>query len=116
VLLVRAVLSTTDSAAPLAGGVVCAVAAKAGGFLMQHLGPVRSSFGLENHGIVNSSRVFWNLGQSAWIELPIRVVSTSPWHVLFAHTMFLRPPLEERKSHRPELTVLHAPDFQASAE
>jgi phosphoenolpyruvate carboxykinase (ATP) len=170
---------------------------------MQHLGPVRSSFGLENHGIVNASRVYWNLGPSALIEetvrrglgvlsahgalvvdtgkhsgrspndkfivkepssegnidwgkvnkpfdsaafdrlhgrmlaylqnrdlfvtearggaaaahsLPIRVVSTSPWHVLFAHTMFLRPGLEERKAHRPEFTVLHAPELQAVPE
>jgi ATP-dependent phosphoenolpyruvate carboxykinase len=30
--------------------------------------------------------------------------------------MFLRPTNEERKTHVPEFTVLHAPEFQANPE
>ncbi|MEB2312586.1 MAG: phosphoenolpyruvate carboxykinase (ATP) [Sorangiineae bacterium] len=45
--------------------------------------------------------------------LPIRVISTSAWHVLFARTMFIRPTTEERSKAVPEFTVLHAPEFQA---
>jgi phosphoenolpyruvate carboxykinase (ATP) len=167
---------------------------------MEHLGPVRSAYGMEHHGITNARRVYWNLSPSALVEetirrgegmlsahgalvvdtgkhtgrspndkfiveeesskahidwgkvnkplppaafdwlharmtafmqerdlyviearggaapahgLPIRVVSTSPWHALFAHTMFLRPTESERRVHEPEFTVLHAPTFQA---
>jgi phosphoenolpyruvate carboxykinase (ATP) len=167
---------------------------------MQHLGPVRSEYGIENHGITNASRVFWNLSASSLVEeavrrsegvlsahgalvvntgkhtgrspndkfiveepsskdkinwgkvnkpidsekfdrlharmlaylqnrdlfvveaqggaaaslgLPIRVVTPSAWHALFAHTMFLRPSREARREHVPEFTVLHAPTFKA---
>jgi phosphoenolpyruvate carboxykinase (ATP) len=167
---------------------------------MEHLGPVRSEYGIENHGIRNVSRVYWNLSASALVEeavrrsegvlsadgalvvntgkhtgrspndkfiveepsskdkinwgkvnkpidsekfdrlharmlaylqnrdvfvveaqggaaaslgLPIRVVTPSAWHALFAHTMFLRPSMEARREHVPEFTVLHAPTFKA---
>jgi phosphoenolpyruvate carboxykinase (ATP) len=167
---------------------------------MEHLGPVRSEYGIENHGITNVSRVYWNLSASALVEeavrrsegvlsadgalvvttgkhtgrspndkfiveepsskdkinwgkvnkpidsekfdrlharmlaylqnrdvfvveaqggaaaslgLPIRVVTPSAWHALFAHTMFLRPSTEARRKHVPEFTVLHAPTFKA---
>jgi phosphoenolpyruvate carboxykinase (ATP) len=168
---------------------------------MEHLGPVQSTYGIENHGIHNAERVYWNLSPSALVEetirrglgtlsahgalvvdtgkhtgrspndkfiveeptskgnidwgkvnrpfpeaafdrlharmtaymqgrdlfvleakggaasgygLPLRVVTTSPWHALFAHTMFLRPSATERQSHEPEFTVLHAPTFEAN--
>ncbi len=35
---------------------------------MEHLGPVRSSHGIENHGVVNARRVYWNLSTTALIE------------------------------------------------
>lgn len=167
---------------------------------MQHIGPVRSQFGIENHGVTHAARVFWNLSPSALVEeavrrgegvlsshgalvvdtgkhtgrspndkfiveepsskayidwgktnkpfdadkfdrlharvcaylqsrdvfvvearggaaaayaLPIRVITPNAWHALFAHTMFLRPTLDERREHVPEFTVLHAPGFKA---
>ena len=35
---------------------------------MEHLGPVRSEYGIENHGIVNAARVYWNLSPSCLME------------------------------------------------
>ena len=168
---------------------------------MEHIGSVRSDYGIENHGIVNASRVYWNLRPSALIEesvrrgegvlsadgalvvdtgkhtgrspndkfivkepssekdidwgktnkpfdpeaftrlkarvtaymqnrdlfvqdahagaaqgIPIRVVSTSAWHALFARTMFIRPDNATLSKSKPEFTVLHAPYFKANPE
>ncbi len=49
-------------------------------------------------------------------RLPIRVVTETAWHSLFAHDMFVRGPAEERARHVPALTVLHAPNFHAVPE
>ncbi len=54
-----------------------------------------------------------DLKASASHSLPVRVISTTAWHSLFARTMLIRPPNEERREHVPEFTVLHAPHFQA---
>lgn len=35
---------------------------------MEHLGPVRSTHGIENHGVVNARRVYWNLSTTPLIE------------------------------------------------
>lgn len=55
-------------------------------------------------------------GADAELRLPIRVVSESAWHSLFARNLFLRPGPAERINHRPEFTVLHAPSFKADPE
>ena len=39
---------------------------------MEHFGLVRSEYGIENHGIVNAARVFWNMSPSALIEETVR--------------------------------------------
>ncbi|HKY95691.1 MAG TPA: phosphoenolpyruvate carboxykinase (ATP), partial [Kiloniellales bacterium] len=52
-------------------------------------------------------------GADADYRLPIRVVSESAWHALFARNMFLRPDLEALRDHEPEFTVLHAPYLEA---
>ncbi len=44
-------------------------------------------------------------------RLPIRIVTPSAWHALFAETMFIRPPEPARAAQDPAFTVLHAPDF-----
>jgi phosphoenolpyruvate carboxykinase (ATP) len=50
-------------------------------------------------------------------RLPIRVVSESPWHVMFARNMFLRIDApDELAEHMPEFHVVHAPSFQADPE
>jgi len=49
-------------------------------------------------------------------RLPIRVVTPSPWHALFAETMFIRPSAAERATTEPAFTILHAPEFQPDPE
>ena len=46
-------------------------------------------------------------------RLPLRVVTESAWHALFARTLFIEPTDEELAGHRPEALVLHAPSFAA---
>ena len=43
----------------------------------------------------------------------VRVISTSAWHNLFVHNMFLRPQGPALLRVRPDFTVLHAPDWSA---
>ncbi len=51
-------------------------------------------------------------------RLPVRVITESPWHALFARNMFIRPPQgdDEIESFVPGFTVVHAPFFQAIPE
>ncbi len=46
-------------------------------------------------------------------RLPIRVVTETAWHNLFARNMFVQPDVEELKNHVPEYTVINAPSFHA---
>ncbi len=47
-------------------------------------------------------------------RIPIRVVTESPWHALFARNLLLRIDRpEELAAHRPETTILNAPFFKA---
>ncbi len=46
-------------------------------------------------------------------RLPLRVVTESAWHALFARTLFIEPTDEELEAHRPGALVLHAPSFTA---
>ena len=47
-------------------------------------------------------------------QLPIRLVTESPWHALFARNLFLRVEGDDAlAAHRPEFHVVHAPSFQA---
>src|SRR5439155_15351751 len=43
----------------------------------------------------------------------IRVICERAYHALFARQLFVDPTSEERGRHRPEFTILAAPDFQA---
>jgi phosphoenolpyruvate carboxykinase (ATP) len=53
------------------------------------------------------------VGADPAYTLPLRVVSQYAWHSLFARQLFIRPGLREDEEHRPEFTILFAPDFQA---
>ncbi len=46
-------------------------------------------------------------------RLPIRVISQLSWHSLFARTLFVRPEPGSTAEHRPEFTVVSAPEFRA---
>ena len=46
-------------------------------------------------------------------RIGVRVVTASPYHALFAKTMFIRPGAGELEAHTPEALVLHAPEVTA---
>ena len=50
-------------------------------------------------------------------ELPIRLVTESPWHALFARNLFLRVVgADALAAHKPAFHVLHAPSFLADPQ
>ena len=63
-------------------------------------------------------------GREVWVQdafggtdpdhrLPIRVVCERAYHALFARQLFVKATPEELADHRPEFTIIAAPDFQA---
>ena len=49
-------------------------------------------------------------------RLALRVITESPWHALFAKTLFIDPTPEELQEHRPQALVLHAPAVEADPD
>ncbi len=49
-------------------------------------------------------------------RIGVRVVTASPYHALFASTMFIQPTAGELASHTPDALVLHAPEVEADPE
>src|SRR5919109_4592895 len=49
-------------------------------------------------------------------RLPLRVISYSPWHALFAKTLFIDPTPEELAELQPQALVLHAPEVEADPD
>ncbi|HEY7707119.1 MAG TPA: phosphoenolpyruvate carboxykinase (ATP) [Gaiellaceae bacterium] len=49
-------------------------------------------------------------------RLALRVVTYSPWHALFAKTLFIDPTEEELAEHEPQALVLHAPAVTADPD
>ncbi len=49
-------------------------------------------------------------------RLPIRVITETAWHSLFARNMFLNIENEDTEDHHPEFTVINLPYFQADVE
>jgi len=64
-----------------------------------------------------ASRELWvqdlRAGADPKETLPIRLVTESPWHALFARNLFLRPEGAELAAHRPDFHILHAPTLSA---
>ena len=52
-------------------------------------------------------------GADAAHRIAVRVISESPWHALFAKTLFIDPTAEELEDMEPEALVLHAPSVSA---
>src|SRR5262245_5222200 len=46
-------------------------------------------------------------------RLPIQVINEYAWHNLFVRQLFVRPNAEELQSHKPEFTVICAPEFHS---
>ncbi len=49
-------------------------------------------------------------------RLGLRVITDSPWHALFAKTLFIAPTEDELDEHEPQALVLHAPALEADPE
>ena len=49
-------------------------------------------------------------------RIAVRVISESPWHALFAKTLFIEPTEEELEEMEPEALVLHAPSVAADPD
>jgi phosphoenolpyruvate carboxykinase (ATP) len=49
-------------------------------------------------------------------RIGVRVVTASPYHALFASTMFIEPTPSELVAHAPDALVLHAPEVEADRE
>jgi phosphoenolpyruvate carboxykinase (ATP) len=49
-------------------------------------------------------------------RIAVRVITTHPYHALFAKTMFIDPKPEELASFKPQALVLHAPGLEAEPE
>ncbi|RKX24576.1 MAG: phosphoenolpyruvate carboxykinase (ATP) [Candidatus Zixiibacteriota bacterium] len=55
-------------------------------------------------------------GADPMYRLPIRVITETAWHNLFARTMFIQARWDELKDHVPEFTIIHVPNFHAIPE
>jgi phosphoenolpyruvate carboxykinase (ATP) len=55
-------------------------------------------------------------GADAEHRLPVRTVTSSAWHNMFAHNMFRHPLPDEVEGFEPRFTILHAPEFEADPE
>jgi phosphoenolpyruvate carboxykinase (ATP) len=49
-------------------------------------------------------------------RLAVRTITNSPWHALFAKTLFIDPSEEELEQYEPQALVLHAPAVEADPE
>ena len=49
-------------------------------------------------------------------RLPIRILTETAWHNLFARNMFIQARLEDPAAHVPQFTVINAPNFHAIPE
>ncbi len=49
-------------------------------------------------------------------RIPIRIVTETAWHSLFARNLFIQANQEELARHVPEFTVIQAPNFHATPE
>jgi phosphoenolpyruvate carboxykinase (ATP) len=56
------------------------------------------------------------VGTDERYRLPVRVITETAWHNLFAKNLFIDPTKEELKNHHPEFTVINMPYFQADPE
>ena len=52
-------------------------------------------------------------GSDPRFRLPVRVITETAWHSLFARNMFIRPSADELAGFVPGFTILHAPNFQS---
>jgi phosphoenolpyruvate carboxykinase (ATP) len=55
-------------------------------------------------------------GADPTYQLPLRIITETAWHSLFARNLFLQPKREELATFIPNYTIISAPGFQAQPE
>ncbi len=56
------------------------------------------------------------VGADPTYRLPIRIVTETAWHSLFARNMFIQATRDELRVHEPQFVVLNVPNFHADPE
>lgn len=56
------------------------------------------------------------VGADPAYRLPLRVITETAWHSLFAHNMFIQPKAEDLENFTPEFTIIQVPGFHAIPE
>jgi len=56
------------------------------------------------------------IGADTRYRLPVRIITETAWHSLFARNMFIQARPEELRLHKPEFTVINAPHFHADPD
>ena len=90
-------------------------------------GPVNQPMDAERHAALRGKLLAYLQGPELFVvdafagahpehRLPLRVVTDSAWHALFARSLFIAPTDDELARHEPEAVVLHAPGFEADPE
>ncbi len=55
-------------------------------------------------------------GADKHYQLPVQIIAEYAWHALFVKQLFVRVPAEELAGHKPEFTVIAAPEFEGVPE
>jgi phosphoenolpyruvate carboxykinase (ATP) len=90
-------------------------------------GKVNKSFTIENFEMMFRRLQAYLQGRDLYIQdcvagadqkyqLPVRIITETAWHSLFARNMFIQARWEDLANHVPQFTVLHVPNFQAIPE
>ncbi len=90
-------------------------------------GPVNRPMPLEQFDILHRRLLAYFQGKDLFVQdcfvgadpeyrMPLRVITETAWHNLFARVMFIRPERAELPAHVPQFTVIHAPNFHAIPE
>jgi len=86
-------------------------------------GPINQQITRAHFDAMHKKLVSYYQNRDAWVldcyagadpahRLPVRVVTETAWHNLFARNMFIRPPAEDLADFEPEFTILHAPGLE----
>ena len=70
---------------------------------------------VQNH-LDNRSELFVkdaHCGADPKYSMPVRLITEKAWHASFFHNMFVRSEPNELVDHKPEYTILHAPELMA---
>jgi len=87
-------------------------------------GDINRSIGEDQFSALHQKILAYFQGKNAFVQncfagadpeytMPIRVITETAWHSLFARNMFVRATSEEMVDFEPEYTLFHAPNFHA---